>query len=355
MRRTPTPPGPEASARTSARTVAFTLVALLLSALGGPAAANEVRIGDLGIVADAPFYIAIEKGFFKERGIEVKLEKFTSAAQAMAPLATGELHVVGGGVGAGLFNAFARNWPVRIVAARSRDVPGFSSDTLVLRSDLKGHVRSLADLKGRKIAVNAPAAALAYMLGKMLETEGLTIKDVEVVYMPWANMGPAFAQKVIDAGTMVEPFVTQHADRGHSIPFRRASEVLKSPPFEVSVVLFNKDWAEKQPKVANDFAVAYLKAVRVFHEAMHGGAARPEVLDVLIRHTAVKDKALYDRMQWGYVDPNGTLARESLKDQQEWHARQGTVVKKVDVDEIVDERYIKYAQDQLGTVPARRP
>jgi NitT/TauT family transport system substrate-binding protein len=331
------------------------VAALALAAPAGPAAAAEVKIGDLGIVADAPFYLAVEKGYFKERGIEVKLEKFTSAAQAMAPLATGELHVVGGGIGAGLFNAFARDWPVRIVAARSRDLPGFSSDTLVVRSDLKDKVRSFADLKGRKIAVNAPAAALVYMLGKMLETEGLTIKDVEIVYMPWPNMGPAFAQKAIDAGTMVEPFVTQFADRGHSVPFRRASEVLKSPPFEVSVVLFNKDWAEKNPKVAGDFAVAYLKAARLFHEAMHRGAARAEVVDVLTRYTRVKDKALYDRMQWGAVDPNGTVARESLKDQQEWHFRQGTVVKKVDVDEIVDERYFKHALDQLGTVPARRP
>jgi NitT/TauT family transport system substrate-binding protein len=340
---------------THARIVGLTFLVLALAALAGAAAATEVKIGDLGIVADAPFYLAVEKGYFKERGIEVKLEKFTSAAQAMAPLSTGELHVVGGGVGAGLFNAFARNWPVRIVAARSRDVPGFSSDTLVVRSDLKGQVRTLADLKGKKIAVNAPAAALAYMLGKMLETEGLTIKDVEVVYMPWPNMGPAFAQKAIDAGTMVEPFVTQYVDRGYSVPFRRASEVLKSPPFEVSVVLFNKDWAEQNPKVAGDFAVAYLKAARLFHEAMHGGAARAEVIDVLTRHTRVKDKPLYDRMQWGYIDPNGTVERESLKDQQEWHARQGTVVKKVNVDEIVDERYIKYALERLGVVPARRP
>jgi NitT/TauT family transport system substrate-binding protein len=338
-----------------ARIVGLTLLVLAVAALAGAAAAAEVRIGDLGIVADAPFYLAVEKGYFGERGIEVKLEKFTSAAQAMAPLSTGELHVVGGGVGAGLFNAFARNWPVRIVAARSRDVPGFSSDTLVVRTDLRSQIRSVADLKGRKIAINAPAAALAYMLGRMLETEGLTIKDVEVVYMPWPNMGPAFAQKAIDAGAMVEPFVTQYVDRGYSVPFRRASEMLKRPPFEVSVVLFNKDWAEKNPGIARDFAVAYLKAARLFHDAMHGGPGRAEVVDVLTRHTRVKDKPLYDRMQWGYIDPNGTVERESLKDQQDWHASQGTVVKKVNVDDIVDERYMKYALEQLGAVPARRP
>jgi len=321
-----------------------------LAVLLGPAvaAAEVVKIGDLGIVADAPFYLAIEKGYFKERGLDVKLEKFASAAQMMAPLSTGELQVVGGGSSAALFNSFARGWPVRIVAARSRDVAGFSSDTLSIRSDLKDQIRTLADLKGRKIAVNAPAAALAYMLGKMLESEGLTIKDVDVVYMPWPNMGPAFAQKAIDAGTMVEPFVTQYLERGYAVPFRRAADVLKSPPFEVSVVLYNKDWAEKQSRTAGEFTVAYLKAARVVHDAMRGGAARAEVIDILTRYTQVKDKALYDRMQWGYIDPNGTVARDSLRDQQDWHAKQGTIPKKVDVDEIVDERYIKHALEQLG-------
>jgi NitT/TauT family transport system substrate-binding protein len=322
------------------------IVALLAPSV---AAAETIKIGDLGIVADAPFYIAIEKGYFKERGLDVTLEKFASAAQATAPLATGDLHVLGGATSAALFNSFARAWPVRIVAARSRDVAGFSSDTLAIRTDLKDKVKTIADLKGKKIAVNVPAAALAYMLGKMLESEGLTIKDVDVVYMPWPNMGPAFAQKAIDAGTMVEPFVTQYLERGYAVPFRRAAEVLKNPPFEVSVLLYNKDWAEKQTRVANEFTVAYLKAARLFHDAMRGGAARADVVEILTRYTSVKDKALYDRMQWGYVDPNGAVAKESLRDQQEWHARQGTVPKKVDVDEIVDERYIKYALEQLGT------
>ena len=324
------------------------LVVALLTARDRAGAADVVKVGDLGLVADAPFYIGIEKGYFAARGIEVKLEKFGSAAEATAPLSTGELQVLGGGINAALFNAFARGWPVRIVAARSRDVPGFSSDTLIVRSDLKDQVKTIADLKGRRIAVNVPAAALAYMLGKMLESDGLTLKDVEVVYMPWPNMGPAFAQKAIDAGTVVEPFVTQYQERGYAVPFRRAADVLKGPAFEVSVVLYNHDWAQKQPRVANDFALAYLRASRFFHDAMRGAPSRSEVIEILTRYTRVKDRALYDRMQWGYIDPNGIVNRESLRDQQDWHARQNSIPRKVDVDEIIDERYITYALEQLG-------
>src|SRR5579883_3664798 len=142
------------------------LLAVLIGVLGGPAFAQPVKVGDLGILADAPFYIAIEKGYFKDADVEVSLERFNSAAQATAPLSTNQVQVVGGGVSAALYNAFARDWPVRIVMARTRDMPGFSSDTLVLRNDLKDKIKSAKDLKGHLIAINTPASVLHYMLGK---------------------------------------------------------------------------------------------------------------------------------------------------------------------------------------------
>lgn len=331
-----------------------TYVSFTLAALSGAQAQDTVRIGDLGIAADAPFYIAIEKGWFREGGIEAKLEKFGSLTEAMAPLSTGDLHVLGGGVGAALFNAFSRGWPVRIAMGRSRDVPGFSSNTLLLRTDLAPEVRRIADLKGRKVAVNAPSAALLYMLGKMLESDGLTIRDVEVVYMPWPNMGPAFEKKAIDAGTMVEPFVTQYGERGIATSFRRAAEVLTRPHLDASVILYNNDWATRNPKAANEFTAAYLRGARHFHAALHGGPQRAEVVDILTRNTRVKDKPLYERMQISTVDPNGRVARDSLADQQDWHARNGSVPKKISVDEIVDERWVRHALERLGIIAERK-
>ena len=331
------------------------LVGIIAILADSSSAQNVVRVGEVGIVADAPFYIAVEKGYFKERGIDATLERFASAAAATAPLSAGQLEVVGGGISPALFNAFARAFPVSIVAARSRDFPGNTSDTLIIRSDLKDQIRRFADLKGKKIAINAAGSPLVYMLGKMLESDGLSLKDVEVVYMPFPDMGPAFASKAIDAGTSVEPFVTQFQDRGYAFPWKRSSDVIRNPLFEVAVVLYNRDWAEKNPRAARDFMVAYIRASRDYHDAMYGGKTRPEVIEILMKRTPVKDRALYDRMQWGHIDPNGTVGKESLREQQDWYARQGLVPKKVDIDEIVDERYIKYAVEQLGAVPAKRP
>jgi NitT/TauT family transport system substrate-binding protein len=328
------------------------LLAGLLSLVAVAASAQPVKIGDLGIVADAPFYIAIEKGYFAAEKVDVVLERFNSAAQATAPLSTNQVQVVGGGVSAALYNAFARDWPVRIAMARTRDMPGFSSDTLILRNDLKASVTSPKDLKGKKIAINAPASVLHFMVARLLETDGLGIGDVETVFMPWPNMGAALDTKAIDAGAVVEPFAAQYEQKGIAFPFRRAADFMTKPPLEVSVVLYSKEWMDKRPEQAKAFTVAYLKGVRDYYDAMKGGPKRAKVVEICAKYTSLKDKALYGKIQWSYMDPNAEISLDGLRDQQDWYTKQGVVTQKIDVEKMVDRRFLDYALEKLGRVSA---
>lgn len=324
------------------------LLAMLVGLLGGPAFAQPVKIGDLGILADAPFYIAIEKGYFKEANVDVSLERFNSAAQATAPLSTNQVQVVGGGVSAALYNAFARGWPVRIAMARTRDWPGYSSDTLVLRNDLKSTVTSAKQLKGKMIAINTPASVLHFMLARLMESEGLSIDDVSTISMAWPNMAPGMETKAIDGGMVVEPFATQFAARNISFPFKRAADFMKSPPLEVSVVLYSKGWTDTNPEQAKAFTLAYLKGVRDYVDAMKGGPKRAEVVDICVKYTSLKDKAMYDKMQWSYMDPNGEISFDGLRDQQDWYAKHGFVATKTNVEAMTDRRFLDYALEKLG-------
>jgi len=332
------------------RAIALALCAgaFLLDAVLPAAAQEVVRNGPLGISVYGQAFIAIEKGYFRAEGIEVKLEQFAGGAQAMAPLSAGQLEVMpSSGVASSLFNAFARGWPVRIVGTNSVDIYGV--DVLLARSDLKPQIRRIADLKGRKVATNTAGSPLLYMLGKMLESDGLSMKDVEIVYLQFPDMGTAFQNKAIDAATQVEPFSTLFQDRGIAFRLAGSDEALRNPPFQVAVVLYNTVWADKHPAAAQGFMNAYIRGSRDYVEASRGpGKTRDEVIDVLIKHTRLKDKALYERMRWNYPDPNGVIVKESLRDQQEWHAKEGSVPKKVDIDAIVDEQYVRRAVQKLG-------
>jgi NitT/TauT family transport system substrate-binding protein len=326
---------------------------LLAGALGlwaATASAEPVKIGDLGILADAPFYIAIEKGYFAAEKVDVVLERFDSGTQEIAPLSTNQIQVAGGGVGAALYNAFGRNWPVRIVMARTRDMPGYSSDTLVIRNDLKSKVISAKDLKGKMIAINTPASVLHFMLGRLMESEGLTIKDVQTINMAWPNMGPGMESQAIDGGTVVEPFAQQFSQKNISFPFRRAADFMKKPPLEVSVILYSKGWMDKDPEQAKAFTVAFMKGVRDYVDAMKGGPKRAEVVEICVKYTSLKDKAMYEKMQWSYMDPNAEISFEGLKDQQDWYAKNGFVSQKASVEGMVDRRFLDYALGKLGKV-----
>lgn len=335
--------------------LAWTILLLLGALFQGTSEAQVVvKAGETGASGDATFYIGVEKGYYKERGIELKLERFASAARMMAPLSTGELHVAGGGINPALFNGLARGLPLKIVAAHSRQLPSYSSNALMIRSDLKEQVKKFGDLKGKKVGINAKGSPQEYMLGKMMESEGLSIKDVDIVYISWPDMAPAFSRKAIDAGTLVEPLLTRFEERGFAYIWKRAADVIRDPWMEVSVIFFSKDWADKNSRVARNFMVAHIKAARDFHEYLTKGKNKEEIVGILVKNTPVKEKALYERMQIGYVDPNGFVSRESIKEQQDWWAQSGEVPRKVDLDQVIDDSYAKYALEQLGTFPVER-
>lgn len=326
------------------------LGAILLALIGSgasPAQAAAVKAGHIGTMADGPIYIAMDKGYFKEAGLELSLERFATGGAMMAPLSTGALHIAGGAISVGFFNALARGFPVKIVAPRNRNIAGFSADSIAVRADLKEQIRRPSDLKGKKVAHPGAGSATIYMMGKYLEREGLTLKDVEIVYMPFPDMRAAFSRKAIDAMVGPDPFPTVYQGEGLAVILTRVAEFLK-PDIEVSSVFYYSDWAEKNSQAAKDFMVAYLKGVREYHEAANRGRNRAEVMDTLVKYTAIKDRALFDKMEWMFIDPNGQVSKESIKDQQDWYVKNGLVPKKVDVDAVVDESYVKYALEKLG-------
>ncbi|TWS99836.1 ABC transporter substrate-binding protein [Reyranella sp. CPCC 100927] len=337
---------------TLAARICRTITVGLLGWLGyaATAVAQPIVVGDLGITADAPFYIALDRGYFAAEKLDVRLQRFRSATDATAPLSTNQIQVAGGGASASLFNAFERDWPVRIVMARTRDMPGYSSDTLLGREDLKNSINGFADLKGKTVAVNAPYGALHYMMGKFMDSAGLSVTDLKIVYLSWPDMGPAFDTKAIDWGAVTEPFAARYADRKSAYVYKRAADVLKNPPLEVSVILYSKDWTDAKPDQAKAFTVAYLRGVRDYYNAMTGGDQRATVIDILIKYTSLKDRPVYDQMQWSYMDPNAEISKPSLVDQQDWYARYGAVKRKADVDRMIDTTFIDYAISKTGRV-----
>src|SRR6201994_1280635 len=172
--------------------------ALVLAASAGAVAAEDVvHIGMARSVSNGAELIAIEKGYFRDAGIKVEMEDIDTSANTLALLAQNRLQIVAGGISAGYFNGIEKNLPIIIIADRVSTPIGHN---LLLRPDLKDKVTSLAGLKGKVIASNGAGSVSTYEVGKMLETVGLQISDVDVKIFPFTQMPVAFANKAIDAG-----------------------------------------------------------------------------------------------------------------------------------------------------------
>ena len=161
------------------------LVGLGVATAGGAACAEEtIKMGVVRSLANGALLLAEQNGYLKQAGIKLELDYVQSSSTAMASLAQGQLNIIAGGVSAGYFNALDKRLPIIITIDR---VTTPVRHNLMLRTDLRDQVKTLRDLKGRVVVSNAPGSISTYEIGKLMETVGMSVNDVEVKNIPFGQ------------------------------------------------------------------------------------------------------------------------------------------------------------------------
>ena len=145
----------------------------------------KVRMAVLPIFISAPLFIAQEKGYFAEAGIDFEMTTLWQASEIIAAFASGDIDGSAGGFGPAQMNAVGQGaLDVRLVAPLHSEKPPVATP-LVVRKALydDGTVRSVADLKGRRVAINSRGSAVEYWMYAALATGGLTPADIDMVVM----------------------------------------------------------------------------------------------------------------------------------------------------------------------------
>ncbi|HZR98993.1 MAG TPA: ABC transporter substrate-binding protein [Chloroflexota bacterium] len=350
-------PKPSAPAATSAPAAAATSApAAQAAASTRPAAPTQppapatVQAGLMLSASDTGFYVGIEQGYFAEQGITVEITPIQSAATMLAPLAAGQIDVGGTTLTPGFMNAIARDVRIWAVADKGSTPPGFGYQGLVLRREAwdNGTIRSAADLRGKKVSVPSRGSGAQASLDKALRREGLTTDDVDITPLNFPDMEAGFAGGAIDGAIVIEPFLSSIVDHGVGHLYARNDEYY--PNQQVAVVLYSNQFAREQTDVARRFMVGYLKGVRDFNDAwVKGDAAKREaVIAALVKHTPIKDRAVYDRVAMPGLNPNGTINRESLAADQEYFLSTGDQQQRVELSQVVDPQFADYAVQVLG-------
>src|SRR5581483_4364638 len=316
------PPAP-----TSAPAAAPSAAAVAKPALQPLSPPVQVSVGTLGLLTDAGIFIALDRGYFAEQGLDVKIEQFDGGTAMVPALAARQIQVGGGGVSAGLINAVQRGIPLKIVADRGQQRAGFGASALVIRKDLidGGTVRDARDLKGLTIAVAAAglSAPEGLFLSGALAPVGLTVKDLNVTEMPFPDMVAALANRSIDGAILVEPFVTRVVEMEAAVRWKGADEL-------TGVIMYSADFIASQPEAAKRWMVAYVKGIREYMDAVSGPRNLEPIIPILTNHTTIKDPALYQKIYLAGYDVNGELNVESLNSAQDVWTENGFLESKLD-------------------------
>jgi len=309
----------------------------------------DVPIGISPVMSSAAMFIAKERGYFKEQGINAVINPFKASGAKMVPfLATGQLFVGGGNINAGMYNAIAHDIPIKIVSDKGTVSPGHGYLALIVRKDHvdSGRYKSFKDLKGMTMAVTAKGVSQEIVTEMYLKSVGLSLKDITLRHLAYSDINIALANKSIDASVQIEPFVAAAVQNDFAVRVAGDDEIY--PNQQSAAIMYSPVFMKKYPEKAKGFMVAYVKALRDYNDAFEKNQGKDEIISILTKHTKIKDKKIYQNVVPVGLSPDGLVNVDSLKQDANWYFKRGYVKQSPDVDTIVDLSYARHAVKILG-------
>ena len=225
--------------KSTRRTVAAALLAA--TALGALSASaqelKELKIGyqKTGLPVIAQQQKLIEKEL-EPKGVKVTWVQFTAGPPLVEALNVGAVNVGWVGDAPPIFGQAGGANFVYVAA-----LPGNLDGEAIIAKPASG-IKSVADLKGKKVAVGKGTSAHNLLIAA-LEKNGLAFTDVEAVYLPPADAAAAFASDKVDAWSIWDPYLAIAETRDKPAALVRSPEVLNVNTY----FLANRDFAKTYP------------------------------------------------------------------------------------------------------------
>jgi NitT/TauT family transport system substrate-binding protein len=221
---------------------------------------STITIGALPSADSVTLQIAMDKGFFKQQGLNVKIIPETTTNAGTQGLLSHTMDFTGENY-VGMFAAekAVPNLNLRIVADNSQTSPGL----YVMLVPKSSTLTSIAQLKGKKVGFPAPGFNFGSMAADILmKPYNESSKDFTTVVEPFSNAISALATHQVDALFTTEPFITTaEAAAGDRV----LTDMLSGPlaGFPTACWGTNAAFVQKNPKTVAAFQRAMTQALQV--------------------------------------------------------------------------------------------
>jgi NitT/TauT family transport system substrate-binding protein len=335
-------------------TVAAATTAAL--AVAGPAAAQApekpkvvLGVGGKTLLYYLPLTIAERRGLFKEAGLAVEINDFGGGAKSLQAMIGGSTDVTAGAY-EHTIRMQAKGQDVRAVIELGR----FPGIVLAARRDLAGTVRSVADLKGRKIGVTAPGSSTNFFASFLLSKAGVAPEDVAFVGVGGGQAAiAAILHRQIDALANLDPVISKlEQDNAIDILADSRTEAGNRAIFGGSnpaAVLYAKaEFIARNPNTVQALVDAFYKALRWL------AAATPEdVVRTVPEQYLMGDRALYLRAVGASLPTysrTGVVTRDGMESARAMLVQFDAELQRaaIDLDRTWDGRFVARAAQRIN-------
>jgi NitT/TauT family transport system substrate-binding protein len=235
---------------------------------GTTSASNKVRVGYIGLTCEAPIFTAVEKGFFKEEGLDVSLVK-CEWANYKDVLALGGFDITHHLV-MYFLKPIEQGLNVKFTA-------GIHRGCLRVQAAANGKIRTIADLRGKRIGVPGMGTPPFIFANRVLGANGIDAsKEISWRVFPAGELGLALDKGEVDAVADSEPIGSLLIAEGK---VRNVADQAKDSPYKdeyCCAVIVNGKFLAANPKAAAAATRALLKGAK-WVEANPAAAARLSV------------------------------------------------------------------------------
>src|SRR5262244_1661952 len=324
------------------------LAGLLLLVANGAAKADDLlkaRIGVLRLSSSAPVFIAQDKGYFRDAGLDIEL-KFFDAAQPIAVATTsGDVDFGITAFTAGLYN-LAGKGTLKVIGGMSREKQGFPLiGYFASNKAYEAGLKTPKDLAGKRVAMTQVGSSFHYSLGLLADKYGFKLSDVKIVPLQsLSNAAAALKGETVDAALLPISTARKLMDEGGA---KFLGWVGDETPWQLGAVFASPKTLANKALVTKLLA-ALERADREYHDVVlstvkDGKAAVDDktkpLLEIIAKYTNLPLEQVVGNC--AYIDPGGKLDVKNVDNQIKWLQEQGFVDKGFDADAVIDKAYVK--------------
>ncbi|MGY8679882.1 ABC transporter substrate-binding protein [Bradyrhizobium sp. UFLA05-153] len=305
----------------------------------------KARIGVLRLSSSAPVFIAQDKGYFRDAGLDIEL-KFFDAAQPIAVATTsGDVDFGITAFTAGLYN-LAGKGTLKVIGGMSREKAGYPLiGYFASNNAYAAGLKTPKDLAGKRVAMTQVGSSFHYSLGLLADKYGFKLSDVKIVPLQsLSNAAAALKGETVDAALLPISTARKLMDEGGA---KFLGWVGDETPWQLGAVFASpKTLANKV--LVTKLLGALAKADREYHDviltAMKDGTVpineqTKPLLEIIAKYTNLPVEQVVGNC--AYIDPDGKLDVKNVDNQIKWLQAQGFADKGFDADAIIAKEYVK--------------